>query len=77
MSNFNLGFIGKFQMAPLPVNKSDWLQCSVRLGGKQSGSNYNARFEYIYVRCESGNDLLMGTGVGHTLAPQTYSAATD
>ena len=77
VSNFNLGFIGKFQMAPLPVNESNWLQCSVWLGGKQSGSNYNAWFEYIYARWESGNDQPIGTGVGHTLAPQTYSAATD
>ena len=29
------------------------------------------------MRRESGNDPLIGTGVGHTLAPQTYSAVTD
>ena len=70
MSNFNLGLIGKFQMGPFPVNESDWMQYSVRLGGKQSGSNYNARFEYIYVRRKSIHDLPIGTGVGHILAPQ-------
>ena len=64
-------------MPPLPVIEANWLQTSVQLGGKQSGSNYNARFEYVYARWESGNEQAVGSGVGHILAPQQYIAPLD
>ena len=53
------------------------MQNSVRLGGKQSGSNYNARIEYVYVRRESSTKEVIGTGVNNILAPLKYTAALD
>ena len=44
---FNLEYMGMFQ-APGHPAASDWLQFSICLGGHQSGSNYYARFEYVF-----------------------------
>ena len=63
-------------MPPYPVDEHDWLQFSVWLGGQQPGSNYNARFEYVFVRKEP-NMPPLGTGVAHPLHPRRYNAKTD
>ena len=57
--------------------EANWLQTSVRLGGKQSGSNYNVRIEYVYVRRESSSEEAIGTGVNNILAPLKYTAELD
>ena len=46
---FNLEYMGMFQVPGHPA-ACDWLQFSVHLGGNQSGSNFNARFEYVFVK---------------------------
>ena len=63
-------------MPPYPVDECDWLQFSVQLGGQQPGSNYNARFKYVFVR-KGPNMEPIGTGVAHPLHPFRYSARTE
>ena len=36
--------------SPSGLGQCDWLQFSVRLGGQQCGSNYNARIQYILLK---------------------------
>ena len=77
MRKFNFTFIAQFQTPLLAVIEANWLQNSIRLGGKQSGSNYNARIEYVFVRRDSTSEEAIDTGVNNILAPLKYTAALD
>ena len=58
------------------MDECDWLHFSLHLGGKQPGSDYNARFEYIFIK-KARHGPPIGTALAHPLHQRKYDAITD